>query len=114
MEIIMSQITENNDQIIVKPGKDVVASMANEFRDKLQEQIKKSPKELIIDLQGVEMVDSVGIGVLIATHNSLHKVGGELRVTNVARDIFGLFTTMRLDRHFTVESAGDEESSEQN
>ncbi len=101
----MSEILKEGDKVTVKPGKDVVASMANEFRDELHAIIKESPKELAIDLTGVEMVDSVGIGVLIATHNSLNKAGGVLKVTNVAKDIFGLFTTMRLDRHFTVESA---------
>ncbi|MBF0120727.1 MAG: STAS domain-containing protein [Desulfobacterales bacterium] len=100
-----STITREGSTIIVKPGRDVVASMANEFRDELHAIIQKGPKELIIDLSGVEMVDSVGIGVLIATHNSLSKVGGQLKVINVAKDIYGLFTTMRLDRHFTVKSA---------
>jgi anti-anti-sigma regulatory factor len=51
------------------------------------------------------MVDSVGIGVIIATHNSLDQKGGKLRVINIADDIYGLFSTMRLDRHFSVEKA---------
>ncbi len=99
----MSEISKNGEQVIVKPGKDVVASMANDFRTQLHELVQKSPNELVIDLDGVEMVDSVGIGVIIATHNSLSKNGGSLRVTNVASDIFTLFCTMRLDHHFTIE-----------
>ncbi len=99
----MSEITKNENQILVKPGQDVVASMANEFRSELHNLVQESPEIIIIDLDGVEMVDSVGIGVMIATHNSLNKAGGELKVTNVAKDIFSLFCTMRLDRHFTVE-----------
>ena len=101
----MSEVIKDGERVTVKPGRDVVASMANEFRDELNELIKESPKQLIIDLDGVEMVDSVGIGVLIATYNSLNKVGGDLQVINVIKDIYGLFTTMRLDRHFTVTSA---------
>ena len=102
-----SDITNESNQKTVRPGRDIVASMANEFRDELNVHIQNSPDglKLIIDLSGVEMVDSVGIGVLIATHNSLSKINGELKVINVAKDIYGLFTTMRLDRHFTVESA---------
>lgn len=101
----MSEIIKEGNQVTVKPGKDVVASMAGEFRAELNAQIQESPEELIIDLSGVEMVDSVGIGVIIATHNSLDQKGGKLRVTNIAEDIYGLFSTMRLDRHFTVEKA---------
>ncbi len=99
----MSEIIRSEEEVVVIPGQDVVASMANEFRSELQSIIQEAPQKIIIDLNGVEMVDSVGIGVMIATHNSLNKVGGELKVTNVAKDIFNLFSTMRLDRHFTVE-----------
>ena len=101
----MSIINKDGTQVIVKPGRDVVASMANEFRAELNAQIQESPQELVIDLAGVEMVDSVGIGVIIATHNSLDQKGGKLKVINIADDIYGLFSTMRLDRHFSVEKA---------
>jgi anti-anti-sigma factor len=99
----MMEISKNKDQFIVKPGVDVVASIAKEFRSKLNGLIQESPKILVIDLSGVKMVDSVGIGIIIATHNSLSKSGGKLKVTNVADDIFKLFITMRLDHHFTIE-----------
>jgi len=99
----MSEISKNGDQLVVKPGVDLVASMAKELRSQLHGLVQESPKMLVIDLSGVKMVDSVGIGVIIATHNSLNKSGGELRVTNVADDIFTLFTTMRLDHHFAIE-----------
>ncbi len=103
----MSEIEKKPDQIIVTPGKDIVASMANEFRSELHALVQESPQELVIDLAGVEMVDSVGIGVLIATHNSLSKAGCKLKVLNVSDEIFRLFNTMRLDRHFTVKKQSD-------
>lgn len=98
----MSDIIKEGDKIIVKPGQDVVATMAEEFRNELKILVDKSPKELVIDLAGVEMVDSVGIGVLIATHNSVSKAGGKVIVINVSKNIYGLFKTMRLDQHFKV------------
>ncbi len=101
----MSEILKNGDQITIKPNVDVVASMAKKLKDELNAQVQESPKDLILDLSEVKMIDSVGIGVIIATHNTLNKTGGKLKVVNVGKDIYGLFTTMRLDRHFTVESA---------
>ena len=99
----MSEIIKEENHVIVKPGQDVVASMANEFRAELNSLIQESSCDLTIDLTGVEMVDSVGIRVIIATHNSLNNKGHKLKVVNIADDIYGLFSTMRLDRHFTVE-----------
>jgi anti-sigma B factor antagonist len=101
----MSRIAEKHDSIIITPDKDVVASMAEEFSTELHALIQKMPEEITIDLTNVKIVDSIGIGVLIAAHNSLSRFEGKLIVVNAAPNIYRLFTTMRLDRHFAVESA---------
>jgi anti-anti-sigma factor len=89
----------------IKPGKDIIASMSDEFRKKLLKIIKDGAKELTIDLKGVEMVDSVGLSVLIATYNTLEDVGGSMKIKNVSDDIYSLIKTMRLDQHFQVTPA---------
>lgn len=101
----MSEIIRNGNQTIIRPGVDIVASMAEEFKNELLSAINAHDGELVIDLAGVEMVDSVGIGVIIATHNTLNRKGQSLKVINVIKDIFGLFSTMRLNRRFVVEAA---------
>lgn len=99
----MSEIVNQGDQVSIKPGMDVVASMADDFKADLLSVINESSDEVVIDLDGVEMVDSVGIGVIIAAHNTLNQAGRKLKVINVTKDVYGLFTTMRLNRRFTVE-----------
>ena len=102
----MSEIVNQGDQTIIKLGMDVVASMADDFKGELLTIINDSSTEVVIDLEGVEMVDSVGIGVIIAAHNTLSQSNRKLKVINVAKDVYGLFTTMRLNRRFTVEGVG--------
>lgn len=99
----MSEIIRDNDQVVIKPGIDVVASMADDFKAELNLLVQESSGGFVIDLDGVEMVDSVGIGVIIATHNTLNKDGRKLKVVNIGHDIYNLFSTMRLNRHFTIE-----------
>ncbi|WDN88149.1 anti-sigma B factor antagonist [Desulfosarcina sp. BuS5] len=89
----------------VTPGMDIVASMAEEFRAELLKSVEGGVKELTADLDGVRMVDSVGLGVLIAAHNSLQKNDGVFIVINASEDIYKLFKVMRLDRHFEVKMA---------
>ena len=101
----MSEIIKDGDNATIKPGVDVVASMAEDFKNELLSAINDSKEDFIIDLQGVEMVDSVGIGVIIAAHNTLNQSDRNLKVINVIKDVYGLFTTMRLNRRFTVEEA---------
>ena len=91
-------------RIVIKPEQNIVSTIAKEFREKLLEKIVEKNCELEIDLTGVEMIDSVGIGVFIATHNALNKVEGKLNVTHASENIFKLFKTMGLNRHFSVDS----------
>ncbi len=101
----MSEIIKDGDKATIKPGVDVVASMAENFKNELLSAINDSEEDFTIDLQGVEMVDSVGIGVIIAAHNTLNQSDRSLKVINVIKDVYGLFTTMRLNRRFDVEEA---------
>ncbi|MCG8701376.1 MAG: STAS domain-containing protein [Bacteroidales bacterium] len=98
----MSEVIKENESVTIRPQCDVVASMASEFKTELKTLLDEGVQALTIDLTGVEMVDSVGLGVFIATHNSLHKAGGQLTVSQVSPDIAALFRTMRLDKHFNV------------
>ena len=98
-----SEITTSGTAIQVKPGRNIVASMTDEFRSELHVLVQEKPDQIIIDMAGVEMVDSVGIGVMIAVHNSLTKNGGTLKIINADKNILNLFKTMRLNRHFAVE-----------
>ncbi|MDY6905703.1 MAG: STAS domain-containing protein [Thermodesulfobacteriota bacterium] len=104
-EMGQSNITKDDAGITVKPQTNLVASMADEFRAELQALVREKPGQIIIDMNGVEMVDSVGIGVMIAVHNSLSKSEGILKIINADKNIYNLFKTMRLDRHFAVEQA---------
>jgi len=101
----MSEINREKNGIIVRPGRDIVASMVSEFSEELRQLMQESPRSMIIDLSGVKMVDSLGMGALIAAHNALFKAEGKLKVINVAKDIYAAFTTMRLDHHFAIEPA---------
>ena len=107
---MMSEIVTKDGGAVIRPGTDIVASMAETFKSDLLSTIDVSQGDLTIDLAGVEMVDSVGIGVIIATHNTLDHVGRKLQVINATKDVYSLFTTMRLDRRFTVKQAEEHRS----
>lgn len=101
-EKIMSEIVTNGGRTVVRPGIDIVASMAEDFKGELLSAINEYTGDFVIDLEGVRMVDSIGIGVIIATHNTLSHAGRNLKIINVSKDVYGLFSTMRLNRRFTI------------
>ena len=58
--------------------------------------------ELVFDMHSTAMLESSGIGLLIAAANSIARTGGALRVTNVGPDIFRLLQSMRLTTRLNV------------
>lgn len=101
----MSEISRNGQQVVVKPEQDIVASMVEDFHKELKGVLEEEIESLTIDLAKVRMIDSMGLGVLIATHNSLQKKGLSLELANPSEDIMKLLKTMRLDQHFVINDA---------
>lgn len=87
---------------IYTPASDIVASTASQVRKELKELVQAGVTNLTIDLRNVHLLDSTGIGCLVAAHNSLKKSGGKLHVAMASHDLYELFRSMRLDRHFTI------------
>lgn len=98
----MSEIIRDGAAAVYKPHRDIVASISAELREEIKVLIEEGITDLTLDMENVSMVDSIGMGLLIAVHNSLHKKNGQLTVRNAPDDIRSLMRTMRLDKHFTV------------
>lgn len=81
------------------------AQDAPSLREFFRERIQEGARRIVLDFSRVESIDSVGIGLLVATHNSLAKLGGALVLISVPRDIYQLLTLMRLDKHFSISQA---------
>jgi len=84
---------------------DIVSTSSQQLKEKLHKAVDEQPKILTLDFKNVEYVDSIGIGIIIATHNSLRNKGAKLKLINVNNNILNLFKTMRLDKHIDMEEA---------
>jgi len=99
----MIEVTREENRAVVRPSGDtIVAATLPELRLKMRGVVEEGVRDLVIDLTAVRMVDSSGLGLLIAAHNSLRKVGGQLAVIHASNDLLELFHSMRMHQHFTV------------
>ncbi len=96
----MSEIIKDGNKVTIKPETDIVASKVDQLRQELKQALEGGATEMAIDLCDVKMMDSMGIGLLIAAHNSLDKNGNKLELLNVSAEILQLLKNMRLDNHF--------------
>ena len=99
----MVAVTREDNKVVVRPDGDrIVAATFPELRSKMRGIVEEGVRDLVVDLTGVNMVDSSGIGLLIAAYNSLRKVGGTLAVIHASAEILELFQTLRMHQYFSV------------
>ena len=91
---------------IFRPKGQITSSTVDVIRRKLDDLLDEAGKDLTIDLEEVELMDSVGLSLVIGAHISLSQTGGRLSVINVSEEIFDLFLSMRLDRQFSIAKRG--------
>jgi len=99
----MIAITREDNRAVIRPaGANIVAASIPELRSKMRGILQEGVRELVLDLTDVHMVDSSGIGLLIAAHNSLRNVGGRLSVIHASAEILELCQSMRMHQHFSI------------
>jgi len=101
---------EEGDVTIVEPqGKIMGGPDASHLHERLYELIDQGKKKVVIDLSGVNWMNSSGLGILISSLISLRNNGGNLRLAQVTERIRNLLQITKLDAVFdsygTVEEA---------
>jgi anti-anti-sigma factor len=96
------QVIQTSVRTVIILGSRLVASIVPDLKNEMKRLIGEGITTLTIDCTDLEIIDSTGIGCLVAAHNSLAKVNGNLSVIQVSPDIFDLLCSMRLDRHFKI------------
>ena len=95
-------ITREGEKAVLHLDGNLTAAEVSALREVIKALVAEGVRELAVDLAGVQGIDSSGIGLLVATHNSLARLSGSLTVINASADLLELFKAFRLDKHFSV------------
>lgn len=101
-DIHMSEISKEGDLACIKLSCDIVSTTVEELRVEFKQILKEGFTQIKLNLAEVGYVDSLGLGLLVATHNSLQKSGNRLQLSDLSEDVSKLFKQMRLDMHFDL------------
>ena len=80
----------------------VTETMLPLIRKSVNELLADKFTQITFDFVNVELLDSAGIGMLIAAHELLKKHNGQLSIINISNDIFQMLKIMRLDSRLNL------------
>lgn len=95
-------ISIDNNTPTINFNSDIIATFVDVIKPEVAELVSKY-QNIVFDLSEVEMVDSIGIGFLVATFNSLKNREGTLTIKNLSPELTDLFKSMNLHKHFILD-----------
>ncbi|HET6271755.1 MAG TPA: STAS domain-containing protein [Bacteroidota bacterium] len=69
---------------------------ASTLNNKLHELVDAGKKDVVIDVAGVELMNSSGLGMLIGTVSTMKNAGGGLKIANASAKIMALIKVTKL------------------
>jgi anti-sigma B factor antagonist len=108
------KLEREGDACVIKLAGEVDVYTSPSFKDRLVETIDEGCTKIVVDLEGVDFIDSSGLGVLVSGLRRVKERGGAIRLVCTRESIMKVFRITGLDRVFpifaSVEQATEMES----
>ena len=98
----------------IKLGGEIDHHSAVAVRSEIDTEIRSfMPKRTIIDLSGIEFMDSSGLGLIMGRYSLMQKIGGELVVKNPSKRIMDIFELAGFQKMIKIEKDSDDKCKEE-
>src|ERR1700736_3177570 len=84
-------------------GRIALADGSAGLRDAIRVLLERGKKHIVLNLAGVDFIDSSGLGELVRTHASVRSHGGQLKLVNPSKHVHDLLKMTKLDRVLDIE-----------
>jgi len=88
--------------ILEARGRITLGRETESLRQRLKAAGDSGHKHIVLDLEGVDYIDSAGLGTLVAGAASVRRAGGELKLANLTARVHDLMQITRLSTLFEV------------
>ena len=95
-------VTERNGYAILAVRGEVDVYTAPRLRERLVELVSQGKHQIIVDLEGVDFLDSTGLGVLVGALKRLRAAGGGLSLVCDKEPLLKIFRITALDQVFPL------------
>jgi len=68
----------------------------------VKELLKRHRLRIIIDMSGVEFIDSAGVGILLASYRAADAEGGAMKICSIQHQVESVFSLTRLGEFFEI------------
>lgn len=88
--------------VLALDGRIVLGEETNKLREGVKNLVSQGKKKIVVDVKNVTMIDSSGLGALVAAYSSAKSAGASLRLCNLGAHFNELLQITRLLTVFDV------------
>lgn len=95
------EIISHKEKVEILIKENFNASLIKSIKPKVYEAIKDKD-HVIFNFNEIEIIDSIGLGFLITTYNTLKKRNGSIELINLSHEMLDLFKIINLHKYFSL------------
>ncbi len=78
------------------------AASAKDLKGRVNRLVKENRVKLVIDMAGVDFIDSTGLGSLVSSLRAVNEEKGDVKVASLQKQVRTVFELTRLHRIFGI------------
>ena len=95
-------VTKNENRVLIRLDGSLDIYTSLDLKAALEEHVNQDGLEVVIDMEGLNYIDSSGIGILIKALNYVQGYNGKLSVANLKPVIEKVFKVSGLTSYFEI------------
>ncbi|MEZ4366440.1 MAG: STAS domain-containing protein [Kofleriaceae bacterium] len=94
------QRTDDGARIAVRRMLDI--NTAPQLAEQVDRLLAAKPREVVVDLAGLDVIDSSGVAVLVKLYKGVRNLGGKLTIVGARDQPLAIFKLLRMDKVFGI------------
>jgi len=93
--------SEESNALVLRIEGELDAVSVPELRNAIEQIVSAQATNVVVDLGGLRLIDSSGVGAIVSLYKRVRKYGGEASVRGLRDQPLAIFRLLRLDRVLT-------------
>lgn len=90
----------NHTQVTLRGSLDI--NTASTLADKIDALLTEKPSKVVVDLAGLELIDSSGVAALVKLYKGVRATGGQFQLVGARDQPLAIFKLLRMDKVFGI------------
>ena len=101
MGMVISEAKDKDVSVIALKGR-LDAGSAKSVLEGVKKLVEQDRLKIILDMSGVEFIDSAGVGILLASYRAVDAKGGGVKICAIQNQVESIFGLTRLSEFFEI------------